>query len=101
MKFKKGDTVIVTSGRDKGHKGKIEKVLPDRDAVVVPGINVYKRHKKKRDEKHAGGIVEIVKPVGTGNIALVCPKCHQPTRVGYLVVGGEKDRICRKCEGKI
>lgn len=101
MRLKKGDTVIVTTGKDKGKKGKVEKTFPDLGSVVVAGVNVYKRHKKKQGEKQAGGIIEITKPIAVGKVALICPKCHQPTRVGYLLVGGEKERICRKCQQKL
>ena len=101
MKLKKGDTIIVTTGKDKGKKGKVDKVLPGQGTVVVAGINVYKRHRKKKDEKHAGGIIDITKPVAASKLALICPKCNQPTRVGYIVVKKEKERICRKCEQKI
>lgn len=101
MKLKKGDTIIVTTGKDKGKKGKVDKVLPGQGAVVVAGVNVFKRHRKKKDEKNAGGIIDITKPVAVSKLALVCPKCNQPTRVGYIVVKDEKERICRKCEQKI
>lgn len=98
MKFKKGDQIIVTIGKDKGKKGNIEKVFPKSNAVLVPGINVYKKHEKKRDEQHPGGIIEFNKPLATGKIALICPKCGKQTRIGYKIVKGTKDRICRKCE---
>lgn len=101
MKFKKGDEIIVTIGKDKGRKGKIEKVFPTLSRVLVPGINAYKRHMKRRDDKHPGGIIEMFRPIAVGKIALVCPKCGKQTRVGYIVSAKEKYRICRKCEGKI
>jgi len=101
MKFKKGDEIIVTIGKDKGRKGKIEKVLPKELKVVIPGINIVKKHKKRRDEKHPGGIIEIAKPIALGKIALVCPKCGKQTRIGYLIVGKDKVRVCKKCEAKI
>jgi len=101
MKLKKGDTVIVTVGKDKGRKGKIEKVFPHDDAVLVAGANLYKRHVKKRDEQHPGGIIDFPRPLSVGKVALLCPKCNQPTRVGFIVAGGDKERICRKCEQKI
>lgn len=101
MKLKKGDTVIVTTGKDKGRKGKVEKTFPKNGMVVVPGINVFKRHMKKRDEKRPSAIIDITKPMGVSKLALVCPKCNQPTRVGYLVVKEEKERMCRKCQQKI
>lgn len=101
MKIKKGDQIIVTVGKDKGRKGKVSAVLPQTHEVLVAGINMYKRHEKKRDEKRPGGIIEYTRPIGAGKIALVCPKCGKPTRVGYLVTKGEKERICRKCKQKI
>ena len=101
MKYKKGDTIIVTIGKDKGHKGKIDKVLPEEGKITVAGINVFKRHTKRKDDKNTGGIIDIVKPINVAKIALVCPACGKPTRVGYLIAKNEKVRICRKCGKKI
>lgn len=101
MKLKKGDAIIVTTGKDKGRKGKVEKTFPKDGTIVVAGINVFKRHMKKRDEKKPSSIIDITKPIGVSKVALVCPKCNHPTRVGYIVVKNEKIRICRKCEQKI
>lgn len=101
MKFHKGDQVIVTIGKDKGRKGKIEQIFPEISRVVIPGINVYKRHTKKRDEQHPGGIIEKTRPIAVSKVSLICPRCGQQTRIGYLVNKGDKLRICRKCEQKI
>lgn len=101
MKIKKGDQIIVTIGKDKGRKGKVESVSPKNMTIIVPGVNIYKRHKKKRDEKNQGGIIEFARPLGMGKVALVCPKCGKQTRVGYLVTKGTKERICKKCEARI
>ena len=101
MKFKKGDTIVVTIGKDKGHKGKIEKVLPDVGKVTVPGVNVFKRHMKRKDDKNPGGIIDIVKPIDVSKLALMCPSCNKPTRIGMLVTKNEKVRMCRKCGKKI
>lgn len=101
MKLKKGDQIIVTAGKDKGRKGKVDVVDSVRQEVQVAGVNMYKRHEKKRDEKRPGGIVAYARPLRMGNVALVCPKCGKQTRVGYLVTKGEKVRICRKCKQKI
>lgn len=98
MKIKKGDKVIITVGKDKGNQGKVDRILPERNAVVVAGMNLYKRHIKRRDEKNAGGIVDIPRPLDLGKIALICPKCKIQTRIGYEVANGEKKRICRKCK---
>lgn len=101
MKFKKSDEVIITGGKDKGKKGKIEKLLHKKNAVVLPGLNIYKRHLKKKDEKNPGGIIEFSRPVPVGNIALLCPKCGKPTRLGFKIQTDKKVRICRKCEAVI
>lgn len=97
MKLKKKDEVIITSGKDRGKKGKIEKVFRKNDTVLLPGLNIYKKHLKKRDEKNPGGIISFSRPVPIANVSLICPKCGKPTRVGYQVQGKEKTRICRKC----
>lgn len=101
MKIKKGDTVIIAIGKDKGRKGKVERVYPRANKITVSGINIFKRHLKKRDEKHPAGIIDIVKPIDVSKASLVCPKCSKPTRIGYIVTKGEKERICRKCEQRI
>lgn len=101
MKFKKGDEIIITAGKDRGKKGKIEKVLPKDNTLFVPGLNVYKKHMKKRDEKTPGGIIDISRPLKVSNIALICPKCSKATRIGYQFAGVDKKRICRKCKSII
>lgn len=101
MKIKIGDQIIVTAGRDRGQKGKVTQVDTKHNLVVVPGVSMYKRHEKKRDDKHPGGIVEYARPLPMGKIALLCPKCHKPTRVGFVVAKGSKERICKKCGQKI
>jgi len=101
MKLRKGDKVIITAGKDKGREGKIERLFPKEKKLIVPGVNIFKKHLKRRDEKNPGGIIGITKPLPLSRVALVCPKCGQPTRVGYKIVGKEKLRICRKCKGEI
>jgi len=104
MKFKKGDEVIVTLGKDRGKRGKIEAVFPKKQEVLVSGVNIYKRHLKPRGEGKPGGIIDITKPLSVAKIALICPKCGKPTRVGYQLETKEKAaklRICRKCGGVI
>lgn len=101
MKFRKGDEVKVTVGKDKGRTGKIEDVFPKLSLVLIPGINMYKRHLKARDPKRPAGIIDIVKPISVGNIALICPKCHEQTRVGVVFEDGKKVRICKKCESRL
>ncbi len=101
MKIKKGDQILITIGKDKGKRGKIEKVFPKKRTVLIPGLNLFKKHLKKRDEKTPGGIVDFPRPVPFGNISIVCPKCKKPTRVGFIQSKNEKVRICRKCQQPI
>jgi len=101
MKIKRGDNVLITLGKDRGKKGKIEHVFQKKREVLVSGINIYKRHLKARSESQPGGIVEITKPLSVSKVVLICPKCNQQTRVGYKITGKEKMRICRKCKETI
>lgn len=98
MKIKKGDQVLITAGKDKGKKGRVEEVFPKKGTLIVPGLNLYKKHLKKRDEKASGGIIDFPRPIPVGNIALICPKCKKPTRIGFIKSGNEKMRVCRKCK---
>ena len=100
FKFKKNDEVLITAGRDKGKKGKIEKVLESESKIIVAGVNTYKRH-RKATRNQAAGIYEISRPIAVSKIAIVCPKCNKPTRVGFQVTGKTKVRICKKCKGTI
>ncbi len=101
MKFHKGDTILVTAGKDKGRQGQIERIFRDTDLLLVPGVNQFKRHRKPTGEDRPGEIVTLSRPMPTGNIALVCPKCKLPTRIGFRLDGDKKIRICRKCKNDI
>lgn len=98
MKLRIGDEIIVTSGKDKGKKGKIDKVLPKTDRVTVAGINMYKRHSKANGKVKQAGIIDIVRPINVASVALVCPKCKLPTRIGLIAKGDKKNRSCKKCD---
>ena len=100
LKFKIGDTVKVVAGKDKGRQGKIEKIFPKEFKALIPGINVYKKH-VKGFEGQKGGIYEIPRRLYFAKIALICPKCKKPTRVGFKIVGKEKTRVCKKCKAEI
>lgn len=100
LKFKVGDKVKITAGKDNGREGEIEKIFPKDGRVLVPGINIYKKHVKGFTGRK-GGIYDIPRPLSFAKIALVCPKCKKPTRVGFKLVGEEKVRTCRKCGREI
>ena len=97
LKLKKGDEVVITAGKDFGKRGKIEKIYKNRGSVLLPGLNIFKKHLKKKDEKNPGGIVNFSRPLPVASVALICPKCAKPTRVGFKLEGKEKKRVCRKC----
>ncbi len=101
MKIKKGDNVKIIKGKDKGKTGKVEKVLPKEDKVLVLGVNQYKRHLKARSQTQKSEITVITKPLPVTNVALICPNCKLQTRVGFSIKEGKKIRICRKCKKEI
>lgn len=98
MKLNIGDEVLVVAGREKGKKGKIEKILPLESKVVVTGVNLYKRNKKAAGNNQKAGIIDIIKPLPVANIMFVCPKCKLAARIGYTVKNNEKSRVCKKCD---
>jgi large subunit ribosomal protein L24 len=103
LKIRKGDTVEVTSGKDLGRRGTVLEVHPSERRVVVEQINIAKRHSKPRPVKGTrgaqvtpGGVLDIAAPMRVDNLALVCPSCNKPTRVGYRFEDdGTKVRVCR------
>jgi large subunit ribosomal protein L24 len=97
FRLKKEDTVEVIAGKDKKKRGRILKILRDKDRVVVEGINIVKKAKKRRNQQDRGGIVEIEAAIHVSNVAVVCKKCGGPTRIGYKFEGDNKIRICKKC----
>jgi large subunit ribosomal protein L24 len=101
MKLKKGDTVKVIKGKDKGKTGKIDQTLPKLGKVLVSNVNQYKRHMKARSQTKPSEIVTLTKPLPEENVILVCPKCHKTTRVGYKIEKDNKSRICKKCKSEI
>lgn len=101
MKIKLGDTVKVVLGKDKGREGKVEKIIPSKDSIIVEGVNMFKKH-LKGNQGVKSGIYDLPKPLFVAKVALICPNCKKITRVGYEVTKeGEKVRICRKCNKKI
>lgn len=96
LKIKKGDRVLVLSGKDKGKDGVVERALPAEGKVVVQGVNTAKRHRKSRSATDAGGIIDIDMPIHVSNVAVISPTDGKPTRVGYKIVDGKKVRICRR-----
>jgi len=96
FKLKKEDTVEIIAGKDKGKRGKILKILRDKDRLVVEGANIVKKARKRRNQQDRGGIIEIEAALHSSNVMIVCKKCG-PTRIGYKIDGDTKTRVCRKC----
>lgn len=101
MKIKKGDNVIILSGKDKGKDGKILQAMPRIDRVVVEGANIRKRHIRPKKQGEKGQIIEVEAPMHVSNVMLVCKKCGKSTRVGYKLNKDSKNRVCKKCEATL
>jgi large subunit ribosomal protein L24 len=101
MKLKKGDNIKVIRGKDKGKTGKVEKVFPKENKVLIANVNLYKRHLKSRSQGQPSEIVTLTKPLSQANVVLICPKCNKSTRVGYKIEKDSKYRICKKCKSEI
>ena len=101
MNVKKGDTVIVLSGKDKGKQGKVLGTVPSEAKVVVEGINKVTCHIKPRKQGEEGGIIQKETPIYACKVMTVCPKCSKATRVAHKVEGGKKTRVCKKCGAEL
>ncbi len=101
MKIKKGDTVEVLSGNDRGKRGEVLEVIPKKDKIIVKGINVRKKHVKPRKQGEQGGIIPAECAIYSSKVNVVCPKCKKAVKVGYTFEKEEKVRVCKKCGAKI
>ena len=101
MKIKKGDTVQVLSGNDKGKTGEVLEIIPKLQKVIVKGVNIRKKHVKARKQGEEGGIISVECSIHSSKVNVVCPKCNKATRVGMIKEGKEKIRVCKKCGAKI
>jgi len=101
MKIKKGDQVLIISGKDRGRKGKVLEAFPEESRILVEGINLRKKHQRPKRSGEKGQIVEMPGPIYISNVKLICPKCGKATRVGYKVLNKNKFRICKKCGQEI
>jgi large subunit ribosomal protein L24 len=98
MRIKKGDQVQVMRGADAGKVGKVVKVLPEEDRLVVEGVNVAVRHTRRKRETEKGQRLELPMPLPRARVMLICPKCNKPTRVRMQVAGEAKHRRCIHCK---
>ena len=101
-KIKKNDNVYVMAGKDKGKQGQVRQVLPKEGRALVTGVNMVRKHQRPRTMQQVGGIIDMEAPISLSNLALLCPNCGQPTRVGIHVhEDGRRVRYCKKCKDEI
>jgi len=102
LKIRKGDRVRVLTGKDRGKEGEVMRALPREGRVIVDGVNVARKSQRPTRTTQQGGIIDKDMPIQVSNVALVCPSCGKPTRVGFKVdASGGKVRVCKKCGGEI
>jgi large subunit ribosomal protein L24 len=96
--IKKNDLIMVTQGKEKGKSGRVLRVLPEKEKVLVEKINFIKRHTRPHGQQRRGGILEKEAPLHISNVMLLCEKCNKPVRIKHQTVeGGKKVRVCHKC----
>ena len=95
--------MVVITGKDRGKRGRVLKVVPANNRLIIEGVNLVKRHTKPNPQRNVkGGVVEREAALHASNVQIVCPECGKPTRVGKKILGdGRKVRVCRKCEGVV
>ncbi|MCI4626470.1 MAG: 50S ribosomal protein L24 [Candidatus Magnetoovum sp. WYHC-5] len=97
--IKKEDTVLIRTGKEKGKKGRVIRVLPEEEKIIVEKINLITKHMKPNRQYSQGGRIEKENPIYASNVMLVCPQCGKPTRIGNTVLeSGKKMRTCKKCK---
>ena len=101
MTVKKGDTVVVIAGKDKGKKGKILEVFPKDNRVIVDGVNIVSKHKKARTQQEQSAIIKKTAPIDASNVMVVCGVCGKATRVAHREIDGKKVRVCKKCSASL
>ena len=101
MNVKKGDTVVVLSGKDKGKQGKVQGTVPSEAKVVVEGVNMVTCHTKPRRQGEEGGIVRREAALYASKVQVVCPKCGKGTRVAHKIEDGKKIRVCKHCGAEL
>ena len=101
LNVKKGDTVVVISGKDKGKQGKILAAMPEDQRVIVQNVNMITAHVKPRKQGEEGGIVKREAAIYASKVQVVCPKCGKGTRVAHKIADGKKSRVCKHCGAEL
>lgn len=100
--IRRDDNVMVISGKDRGKSGKVNRVIREKNRVVVAGLNIATKHVKSRPGLQQAGIIHVEAPLHLSNVMLICTSCNEPTRIGHsFLEDGTKVRVCKKCEGVI
>ncbi len=98
MRLKKGDLVAVLTGKERGKKGKILRVLSEENRLVLEGLNFVKVYTRPTQQNPKGGITQVEGKLHRSNVKLICPRCSKPTRIGYQFLADRtKQRVCKKC----
>jgi large subunit ribosomal protein L24 len=104
MNVRKGDTVLILAGKDRGKRGTVDRVEPTKRGmgVVIPGLNMAKRHQRARTRTQTAGILDIPVPIHVSNVQVICPRCDKPTRIAHQVLeDGRHVRVCKHCGEQI
>jgi large subunit ribosomal protein L24 len=98
LHVKRGDLVGVIAGRERGKRGKVLRVLPEKGRVVIEHVNMLKKHQRPTQKLRQGGIIEREGPLALSNVLPICGRCDKPSRTGFtLLADGRKSRVCRRC----
>lgn len=101
MIIKKGDTVKIMTGKNRGKSGKVLNADEKTGKVSVEGLNLYKKHVRPKKQGEKGELVELIRPMDVSNVMIVCPSCHKAVRVGFRIEKDSKSRYCKKCQAAI
>lgn len=101
MKVKKGDSVLIISGKDKGRVAKILRSIPKERKILVEGVNMKSKHVRPKKQGEKGQVVKVSLPMDVSNTKFLCPKCSKASRLGYKIEKGKKFRICKKCKSEV
>jgi large subunit ribosomal protein L24 len=103
MNIKKGDTVLIITGKDRGKQGTVSRAMPQVNKVIIEGLNIVKKHVRPQGQTRQGGVIDKAMPIDVSNTMLICTECGEPTRVGHdrRPVGVDQKlrpvRVCKKC----
>ncbi len=101
MKIRKNDIIKILTGKDKNKTGKVLKVFPAKNKILVENLNIFKKHVRPKKQGEKGQIISIPRPIDVSNVAILCSSCGKTTRVGYKIDKGNKTRICKRCSANI